>query len=264
MFKKIIAAILLTLAFLGYAYSLDIPANAHLDYTGRSWECDRGFRQSGNGCVLVTIPANAALDYTGHSWTCNRGYQQQGRSCAAVQVPANASIDYTGHSWTCNRGYQQQGQSCGAIRLPQNAELDYTGHSWKCTRGFRSNGSGCEPFSIPENAQLDFTGNNFSCVQNFKRVGEKCVPMTQAEIQYQNYLIMLAAQCGGSKSVDVEGTCGSDSVNGEIDVCQGSKEASGELEFDNGLTTQFEGTWTSADEFEGTDTFGNSCDLEVD
>ncbi|WP_459082103.1 hypothetical protein [Mesorhizobium sp. A623] len=88
--------------------------------------------------------------------------------------------------------------------------------------------------------------------------------MTPDEIQYQNYLIMLAMQCGGTKSVDVEGTCGSESVRGEIDVCQKSKEASGELEFDNGLTTEFTGEWSSADEFEGTDGFGNSCDLEVD
>jgi hypothetical protein len=88
--------------------------------------------------------------------------------------------------------------------------------------------------------------------------------MTQQEIQYQNYLIFLARQCGGSKSVDVEGECGGKSVSGEIDVCQGSKKASGELQFDNGLTTQFEGDWTSADEFEGSDSFGNSCELEVD
>jgi hypothetical protein len=150
------------------------------------------------------------------------------------------------------------------VRLPENAELDYTGHYWTCLRGFRVNSGRCEPFSIPENAQLDFTGNNFACVQNFKRVGEKCEAMNPEEIQYQNYLTMLAMQCGGSKSVEVEGTCGSDSVNGEIEVCQRSKQASGELEFDNGLTTKFEGTWTSANEFEGSDSFGNSCDLEVD
>ncbi|MER8461293.1 hypothetical protein NKI34_35165, partial [Mesorhizobium sp. M0700] len=171
---------------------------------------------------------------------------------------------YTGHSWTCSRGYRQQGQSCVAVEIPANASLDYTGHSWTCMRGFRNNGGRCEPFSIPENAKIDFTGNNFTCVQNFKRAGEKCEPMTQEEIQHQNYLIMLAMQCGGTKSVEVQGTCGDDSVNGEIDVCQGSKEASGDLEFDNGLTTKFEGTWTSANEFEGSDGFGNSCDLEVD
>lgn len=99
---------------------------------------------------------------------------------------------------------------------------------------------------------------------NYKRVGDHCEPMSASEIQYQNHLIMLAMQCGGSKSVDVEGRCGGERVRGEIDVCQKSKEASGRLEFDNGLTTEFSGEWTSADEFEGRDGFGNRCDLEID
>ncbi|WP_460931280.1 hypothetical protein [Shinella zoogloeoides] len=182
----------------------------------------------------------------------------------AVQIPANARLDYTGHGWVCDAGFAQRGQECVGVNVPANAELDYTGHNWKCKYGFRRAGNTCETFRVPQNAQIDYTGNNFACVLNFKRVGEQCQAMTQQEIQYQNYLIMLARQCGGSKSVEVRGTCGSESVSGEIDVCQGSKEASGELEFDSGLTTQFEGRWTSAREFDGSDSFGNSCDLELD
>jgi hypothetical protein len=28
-----------------------VPVNAHVDYTGRSWECDRGYQKVGNECV---------------------------------------------------------------------------------------------------------------------------------------------------------------------------------------------------------------------
>jgi hypothetical protein len=259
----------LVLAFLLWfdldqVWAIEVPHNAHPDYTGRSWTCDNGFFQRGQTCIPVKLPANSRLDYTGHSWTCDNGFFQRGQTCIPIKLPANSRLDYTGHSWTCDSGFFQRGQSCETLTLPNNAELDYTGHSWKCAHGFRRVGNGCEKFSVPENAQVDFTGNDFACNQNYKRVSDRCAPMTQEEIRYQNYIIVLSRLCGGSKSVDVEGTCGGDSVSGEIEVCQRSKEASGELEFDSGLTTQFDGTWTSASEFEGTDGFGNSCELELD
>lgn len=88
--------------------------------------------------------------------------------------------------------------------------------------------------------------------------------MTQEEINFQNLMIAQAMACGGSKSIEVSGTCGGESVSGEIDVCQNSKSASGDLELDSGLSIHFEGNWSSAREFDGTDSFGNSCDLEID
>ena len=89
-----------------------MPANAEPDYTGRSWQCKRGYRPVNGQCEMVQVPANAEIDYTGRNWTCSRGYRPVNGQCEAVQMPANAEIDYTGRNWTCSRGYRQSGEAC--------------------------------------------------------------------------------------------------------------------------------------------------------
>ena len=42
--------------------TVDVPANATLDFDGHAWECKRGYQRSDNACVTVDVPANAALD----------------------------------------------------------------------------------------------------------------------------------------------------------------------------------------------------------
>jgi hypothetical protein len=124
--------------------SVDVPANATLDYTGQAWECKHGYQRSGDQCAAVALPANATLDYTGHTWECKHGYQRSGNQCAAVALPANATLDYTGHTWECKRGYQRSGNQCAAVALPANATLDYYGHTWECEHGYRRVGDACE------------------------------------------------------------------------------------------------------------------------
>ncbi|WP_210459929.1 peptidoglycan-binding protein [Vibrio crassostreae] len=89
-----------------------IPANAKIDYTGRKWVCNSGYRQDGNRCLKITVPVNAKIDYTGRKWVCNSGYRQDGNRCLKITVPANAQIDYTGRKWVCNSGYRQEGDQC--------------------------------------------------------------------------------------------------------------------------------------------------------
>jgi hypothetical protein len=60
-----------------------IPQNAHVDYTGRNWECDRGYRPEGGECKKFYVPVNAHVDYTGRSWECDRGYQKVGNECVS-------------------------------------------------------------------------------------------------------------------------------------------------------------------------------------
>lgn len=79
----------------------------------------------------VDMPPNAELDYTGKRWQCIRGYFQAGNECRRVEIPENAELDYTGHRWQCRRGFSQVGNRCEVVRLPENAELD-------CRRGVRS------------------------------------------------------------------------------------------------------------------------------
>ncbi|MCG9724971.1 peptidoglycan-binding protein [Vibrio brasiliensis] len=90
----------------------EVPANAQIDYTGRKWVCNSGYRQDGNRCLKIAVPANAKIDYTGRKWVCNSGYRQDGNRCLKITVPANARIDYTGRKWVCNSGYRPEGEQC--------------------------------------------------------------------------------------------------------------------------------------------------------
>ncbi len=64
--------------------SSGIPANAHIDYTGRNWVCDSGYQQVGNECVKFKVPANASIDYSGRKWVCDSGYQRAGDKCVSI------------------------------------------------------------------------------------------------------------------------------------------------------------------------------------
>lgn len=179
-------------------------------------------------------------------------------------LPENSELDYTGHRWQCRRGYKQVGNACTSVAVPPNAELDYTGHSWKCDRGFERHGSECRRFAVPEHASIDITGNAWVCSLNYKRSGNGCAAMTPQEIAYQNMLIAQARACGRSYNYDVSGYCGGESVTGNVDACSNSKEVEGTVTFDNGAEMDFSGEWVSKGEIDGTDDFGNSCELEVD
>ena len=66
------------------ANAASMPADAELDYTGRAWQCRRGYFQRGSECVAVALPANAELDYTGRAWQCRRGYFLRESECLPV------------------------------------------------------------------------------------------------------------------------------------------------------------------------------------
>ncbi|WP_200873806.1 peptidoglycan-binding domain-containing protein [Bordetella bronchiseptica] len=92
-----------------------IPQNAHLNYLGNGWECNRGFYRAGNECRPVQAPQNASLNYLGNGWECNRGYYRAGNECAPVRTPANASLNYLGNGWECNQGFRKAGDKCVSI-----------------------------------------------------------------------------------------------------------------------------------------------------
>ena len=122
-----------------------MPANAEPDYTGRTWQCKRGYRPVNGQCEAVQMPANAEIDYTGRNWKCSYGYRPVNGQCEAVQMPANAEIDYTGRNWKCSYGYRPVNGQCEAVQKPANAEIDYTGRNWKCSYGYRQSGNACIP-----------------------------------------------------------------------------------------------------------------------
>ena len=89
-----------------------MPANAKIDVYGTGWECERGYKRSGNECDQIRLPANAKIDVYGHDWECERGYKRSGNECNQVRLPANAKIDVYGHDWECERGYKRSGNEC--------------------------------------------------------------------------------------------------------------------------------------------------------
>lgn len=89
-----------------------IPEHGKLNYFGNGWECERGYYQSGNGCIEVEIPINGKLDYLGHEWECQRGFYRLRNTCEAINIPEHGKLDYLGHEWTCDRGYERSGNQC--------------------------------------------------------------------------------------------------------------------------------------------------------
>ena len=183
------------------------PKNAHLNYWGTGWECDRGYVAQGNECVPVSIPENAQLDYFGHGWECKRGYYWNRNQCLSVELPENAELDYFGHGWQCKRGYYADKNRCLTVEIPQNAKLNYFGNGWECDRGYYQSGNDCLRVGIPENAKLDYSGHGWQCNDGFKNLEGKCASMTKDEIAAQAEMkqkLLLMTIAKGSSNPDCD------------------------------------------------------------
>jgi hypothetical protein len=49
------------------------------------WSCERGFREDGDRCVAIRLPDNAHVDYAGNDWDCNKPYLKRSGRC---ELPA--------------------------------------------------------------------------------------------------------------------------------------------------------------------------------
>ena len=155
--------------------AVQVPKNAEINVFGNGWTCQRGFKQLGDGCVAVQVPKNAEINVFGNGWTCQRGFKQLGDGCVAVQVPKNAEINVFGNGWTCQRGFKQLGDGCVAVQVPKNAEINVFGNGWTCQRGFKQLGDGCVAVQVPKNAEINVFGNGWTCQRGFKQLGDGCV-----------------------------------------------------------------------------------------
>ena len=66
------------------AIAVVVPANAYfVDVSyGAGWKCNRGYEDVSGACVQVALPANAHLDYSGSEWDCDRPYRRELDRCA--------------------------------------------------------------------------------------------------------------------------------------------------------------------------------------
>jgi hypothetical protein len=92
----------------------NVPQNAYLSDSSitTDWQCQRGFRQSGDTCVPIEIPRTGYLDTLGRDWKCERGFKKVDRDCVSVNLPTNAHLDYSGNDWSCDRPFRRQNDSC--------------------------------------------------------------------------------------------------------------------------------------------------------
>jgi hypothetical protein len=58
-------------------------ATALLDASyGPGWTCNRGYEATDKACIALQVPENAHLDYSGNDWECNQPYLKRAGGCA--------------------------------------------------------------------------------------------------------------------------------------------------------------------------------------
>jgi hypothetical protein len=59
-----------------------------LTSAGNGWRCERGFASAGAAsagatCVALQVPPNAHIDFSGNRWECDTRYRRDGDVCVA-------------------------------------------------------------------------------------------------------------------------------------------------------------------------------------
>jgi len=63
--------------------AIKVPVNGYLKESsyGSGWTCERGYRANKGACVALKIPENAHIDYSGKAWECNKPYSKKQNNC---------------------------------------------------------------------------------------------------------------------------------------------------------------------------------------
>lgn len=149
----------------------DVPPNAHLTYSGNSWDCNRGFKRSSDGlaCEEIKIPNNAAGNLIG-SFNCNSGFEKVGDDCKRVENIENGKFYEFGADFYCLSGYRknEESKSCEKIRVPENAREDTSSlDSWICFSGYLKEDNECKEFKLLEHGFWFM--NYWGCEPGFKK-----------------------------------------------------------------------------------------------
>ena len=149
----------------------DVPSNAHLTYSGNSWDCNRGFKRGGDGlsCEEITIPDHATANLIGNFY-CNSGFIRVGDECVKGNDVENGKFYQFGADFYCLDGYHKNEDSgkCEKIIIPSNARADDSSFDgWRCFGGYIKEGSECIKFSLPEHGL--WLGDFWKCEQGFKK-----------------------------------------------------------------------------------------------
>lgn len=166
------------------AFAQSMPENAGAKSYGSGWECNVGYRLSGDGCAAVIMPENAfeTKQSYGPGWECHHGFRRSDDiACVAVVVPEGGFLGPSGERWHCLRGYLKIDDMCQEITLPANAFLTNTsfGVGWDCKRGFETEGDLCVAIAVPPNAYLNASsyGKPWTCERGFFEQEGLCEPI---------------------------------------------------------------------------------------
>ena len=96
MFYKIMitSIFLLTLSNPSFAQQISVPENGKINVYGSGWDCQRGFKKSGDTCVKVDVPLNGKINVYGNGWDCQRGFKKIGSLCKKVVTTENTKPTY--------------------------------------------------------------------------------------------------------------------------------------------------------------------------
>ena len=92
--------------------------STYLDYSGKNWECERGYLPNDESCEKIAVPENAFLSESsryGDGWECERGFVKSGGVCLVVNVPVNAHLRNDGASWECDKPFRKRNGACVEI-----------------------------------------------------------------------------------------------------------------------------------------------------
>lgn len=174
---------LMLLALQGHAQTTpqSMPQNASAKSYGDGWECNIGYRLTGDVCAAIVVPqyAYATNRKYGVGWECRHGYQWDGSTaCVAVFVPKGGYLGPSGERWLCLRGFAKVDEVCRKIVLPENAYLTETvsGSTWDCARGFEAKDDRCVAIVVPANAYLNASsyGRPWTCERGFFEQAGQC------------------------------------------------------------------------------------------
>ena len=107
-----------------------IPANAHA--FGSFWICDKNYYRNKAETACLRVPANASSPSTINFYNCNAGFKKSGNKCIPkLVIPKNAKA--SGSGWVCNSGFQKLYEQC--LKAPANSHL--SGSTWVCDSGYK-------------------------------------------------------------------------------------------------------------------------------
>ncbi len=134
-FLRTIFFTLILIFFTTVIYTYDIPPNAHLNYFGSGWECDKGYKRSGNECrPMTTAELNQQKELERAILKQRQERLSQGISgddCEwEYESEAEVCVTVTNVSLDCDKSYDGSYYSSCEVVVDYEVLTDYEGDGY--------------------------------------------------------------------------------------------------------------------------------------